>query len=89
MEGQDWGGPYLAAAVFCSEVRVDPSGMHSIINIIDEVTASGPRPRRSDTGQVHLYLRFLRGDFAGELPISLFMVFPDESTDTGVPGRRT
>ena len=79
MSEPDVGGPYLAAALFCVETRVDYGNIYSAIHIVDEVVWHGDRPGDEDRAPIRLFIRLARGTFLGELPFALVIRRPDDS----------
>src|SRR5262245_45206440 len=91
-EEQDWGGPYLSAAVFCEKVLGEKDGVLSAIRIVDRitVTASGTAPpeKMPPTNiQVTALVAFKSGFFKGSAEIKLVGRTPSQRifADTTLP----
>jgi hypothetical protein len=78
-------GPYLKAAVICSDVIEGKDGVLSLIRIIDRLTIASTGPQPPAEPPVHKYplkivLMFVSGRAKGSTSVALRVERPDSST---------
>ena len=84
-------GPYLKAAVFCSDVIEGKDGVLSLIRVIDRLTVTGAGPQPPSAmptimSRLKLALMFISGRARGTHNVNIRIERPDGTTHDGWTG---